>query len=431
MFKSCDRTVACVVLALSLVSPAVTAAPDYAMAPRAYFFNVSNYSDGLARVQTRLEDQPGDGFGYVDRHGRFVIAPQYDRAKSFHEGRAAVAHRSETQLRDFWGFIDRHGTTVTEQTYTAAHSFSGGLAAVQSQDGHWQFIDRSGQSVLDVPEAWYGVDAHNPNLHHPLNDFHNGWLFIVDGDNGYNFVDRDGHKLREKPFPQAEPFSDGLATVALTATPVPGPEGDNPLARMYARLPGPQPQTYDWAVIDTQGTVRFHIPDDMERVGRFVNGRASFYRHGHWGVIDDRGQVVIPARHAHKPRGYGHDITLFAVDGQRADNSDGYMETYNRDGERIARIPFVDDQGRSIMDGRQRFHEGLLGVEWGTGLGDPKQFKSLGWGFIDAHGRVVVEPQFENVMDFVDGRAFVFPKDTAKAGVMRNPRDAAQQESPS
>ncbi|WP_353215904.1 WG repeat-containing protein [Salinisphaera hydrothermalis] len=397
------------------------------MAPRAGLYEINAFSEGRARVGGNLYEENLSGFGFLDPRGHYVVKPQYDEAGNFHDGRAAVARQEvHDKVVEKWGYVDRNGKTVIDLQYARAHAFSDGLAAVETQDGDWQFIDRSGRHVLDVDSRWYGVDADNPNLHHPLGDFHDGWLLIVDERGGNNFVDRDGHKLRDEAYPAAERFSDGLAMVSIHATTDPGPKGDNALSRIYNNLPGPAPKTYEWAVIDTQGHVRFRVPDDIDRLGPFINGRARFYRNGKWGVLDDKGQVIIPARYEHKPRGYGRDVMLFAVDGKRSNNSDGYIETYDRDGHLIARIPFVDDQGRFMIDGKHRFHEGLLGVELASGLGGDKPFKSLGWGFIDAHGNVVVEPQFDWVSDFDGGHAFVSPKDTGTVGIIRNPVDAPQ-----
>lgn len=411
------------VLACGVVAAPVMAKPDYAMAPRAGLYDINAFSEGRAHVGGSLPEADLRGFGFLDPQGHYVVKPQYEKAGDFHDGRAAVGNSDvrDDAVVEEWGYVDRHGQIVIDLQYADAHRFSDGLAAVKTQNGDWQFIDRSGQHVLDVDSRWWGVDADNPNLHHPLHDFHDGWLLIVDERGGSNFIDRDGHKLRDEPYPAAEQFSDGLAMVSVHASTDSGPKGDNELSRIYKNLPGPAPKTYEWAVIDTHGKVRFCVPDGIERLGPFINGRARFYRNGKWGVLDDKGQVVVPARYEHKPRGYGRKVMLFAVDGKRSDNRDGYIQTFDRDGQLIARIPFVDKQGRFMIDGKQRFHEGLLGVELASGLGDDKPFKSLGWGFIDAHGKVIVEPQFDWVSDFDSGHAFVSPKDTGTVGIIRNP----------
>ena len=182
------------------------------------------------------------------------------------------------------------------------------------------------------------------------------------------------------------------------------------------------------AVIDTEGDTRFALPDDMERVGPFIAGRAKFYRDGRWGIIDDSGEVVVPARYEHKPRGYGDRVTMFAVDGERSDNSDGYIEVLDRDGQRIARIPFLDDEGRFMIDAKHVFHEGLLGVELARGLNEGKDFERLGWGFMDTHGRMVIEPQFYSVGSFSEGHAFASPMNSGTTGILRNPLGAQNVE---
>ena len=410
-----------VLVCAAITSPAV-AEPDYAVAPRTGLSETHGFSEGLAGVRGT------GGYGFLDLQGEYVVEPQYDKAGDFHDGLAPVGdfNRSEVGMR--WGYVDRHGKRVVDLQYAEAREFSEGLAAVKTPDGDWQFIDTDGQPVLKVDPRWHGVDADNPNLHHPLGDFHDGWLRIVDERGGSNFVDRDGHKLRDAPYPAAGPFSDGLAVVSTQATPVSEPKGDNELSRLYDSLPGPTPKTYQWAVIDTEGDIRFALPDDMERVGPFIAGRAKFYRDGRWGIIDDSGEVVVPARYEHKPRGYGDRVTMFAVDGERSDNSDGYIEVLDRDGERIARIPFLDDEGRFMIDAKQVFHEGLLGVELARGLNEGKDFERLGWGFMDTHGRMVLEPQFYSVGSFSEGHAFASPMNSGTTGILRNPLGAQNAE---
>jgi hypothetical protein len=116
------------------------------------FQTVRDFSEGLARAarwtnencpdrqvleETVLDGpgpctwpycRPGDAVaGFIDRTGRWAIAPAYPHAEDFREGRAAVLLGPYS-----WGYIDRTGMAVIPAVYMEAHGFSSGLAAVRS-----------------------------------------------------------------------------------------------------------------------------------------------------------------------------------------------------------------------------------------------------------------------------------------------------------
>jgi hypothetical protein len=94
------------------------------------------FSGGLAVLEK-------DGkYGYIDRSGETVMAPQFDSADSFSEGLAAV--RSGRR----WGFVDTSGSTVIDAKFDQAGSFSQKLAPVRL-NGIWGYINPSGQIAID------------------------------------------------------------------------------------------------------------------------------------------------------------------------------------------------------------------------------------------------------------------------------------------
>lgn len=92
-------------------------------------------SEGLAAVAL------GGRWGFVDRHGREVIAPQFEDVWGFREGLAAVKQGGR------WGFVDSTGRVVIALQYDNALSFGEGRAAVQ-KNGRWGFVDVSGREVI-------------------------------------------------------------------------------------------------------------------------------------------------------------------------------------------------------------------------------------------------------------------------------------------
>src|SRR5699024_4412353 len=83
--------------------------------------------------------QVGRQWGFIDRSGKAVIAPQYQLADDFHEGLAAV------QVDGLYGFINSAGAMTIEPQFASVNRFAEGLVAVQpAGEEHMGFADREG-----------------------------------------------------------------------------------------------------------------------------------------------------------------------------------------------------------------------------------------------------------------------------------------------
>lgn len=153
------------------------------------------FSDGLAMINT------GGNFGYIDRTGKSVIAPQYDIAANFAHGMARVGVRSGDDYR--WGYIDRTGKLVIPIQYDDAGDFSEGLASVRTGT-LYGYIDAAG-SLAIVPQFEYA------------GDFKEGLAPVLQIKFGY--IDRTGKMVIPPQFDMAYSFSEGLARVVVTQGP--------------------------------------------------------------------------------------------------------------------------------------------------------------------------------------------------------------------
>jgi hypothetical protein len=124
----------------------------YQIAPQ--FEDVMPFSQRLARVRI------GGKWGFIDRSGKFVIAPTFEQVEDFAEDFARFA-KTGVNGSLVWGFINRKGQVVVAPRYIAAHDFSDGRAAVQTITfSKWGFIDKSGKLV--VPDTYDSVsDFHD------------------------------------------------------------------------------------------------------------------------------------------------------------------------------------------------------------------------------------------------------------------------------
>lgn len=86
-------------------------------------------------------------WGYINKKGAFVIAPQFVEARDFKENMAAVA--TESGGIKTWGYIRRDGTYITGLTnYAYAGDFNNGLALVSSADNGLHYINTNGTIAL-------------------------------------------------------------------------------------------------------------------------------------------------------------------------------------------------------------------------------------------------------------------------------------------
>jgi hypothetical protein len=105
-----------------------------------------------SRYVTCPLSEPGDTststklYGYIDREGRLVIAPQFEYAGPFSEGLANVSNCSKH------AFIDKAGATILRVPFDDASPFHGGLASVFSNNiagARAGYIDKAGRVVWE------------------------------------------------------------------------------------------------------------------------------------------------------------------------------------------------------------------------------------------------------------------------------------------
>jgi hypothetical protein len=166
------------------------------------FFIAEDFAEGLAAV--RVEEANYSKYGYIDRTGHLVIAPRFNQAGPFSEGLAAV----ETSARIVgdhvvdiaYGFIDKAGILKIPDRYEFAGNFSEGLARVALKMGvSMGYIDRNGKMIIPAQftQAW---------------DFSEG-LAAVCSDKCF-YIDRSGSAILTR-FHAWWPFSDGLAVIGF------------------------------------------------------------------------------------------------------------------------------------------------------------------------------------------------------------------------
>ncbi len=302
----------------------------------------------------------GDKWGYINTKGKMVITPQFDFAHDFYEGLAGV------KIGDKWGYIDKAGKMVIAPESGFGLAFSEGRARVYV-DKKWGFIDKTGKMVI-APQYDQAFD------------FAGGLAFVANEKWKWGYIDPAGTMVIPQQFEDEDRyssrFSEQLAAVGLddkwgyidkTGKFVIAAQFYSalPFSEHLARVKGDN----KWGYIDHSGKMVISLPNDQyEQLGYFHEQRAladvyvgDKHESGLRGYIDMTGKMVVAPQF--KP-----------VDDRDMDNSDFSWNCY-----------YVGN-----------FSEGLVAVK----LGEQ-------WGYIDATGKMVITPQFDDAREFSHGFAAV------------------------
>lgn len=139
---------------------------------------VSYFNDGLAH----FSDKDGK-WGFIDKSGKEVIKPQYDRVVTgFRDGKAIIANDTKDGVE--YKVIDQSGNVVLnlKDKYENVYSISSDLVKVQDE-GEWGFIDLEGNVVVKLNDEWSF-----------LSDFMNGYATFRE-DREWGLIDITGNKI--------------------------------------------------------------------------------------------------------------------------------------------------------------------------------------------------------------------------------------------
>ncbi|MEM9847500.1 MAG: WG repeat-containing protein [Bacteroidota bacterium] len=174
-------------------------------------------------------------YGFLDRKGKVVIEPTYQRAFDFKEGLARVAQNGRMGLidekgafvltpKDFQlirefnehgvaeamrtyssgkkGLIDRQGTILAPFQFTQIDTFQEEVAVVNN-GRHYGFLHISGELIT-------------PMQYYQALPFSNGFALVKRGAySKWEYIDREGRNVFKRSFPVAHPFANGYASVQL------------------------------------------------------------------------------------------------------------------------------------------------------------------------------------------------------------------------
>lgn len=310
---------------------------------------------------------------YIDTAGQIVLKTPYSRGEQFHFGRAIVHEERKCFV------IDRRGEVVFESRWRDIKPFHEGLAAVEVEK-RWGFVDIDGKLVIDpvydsvtrFSEGLAGAELGRTELQ--VGDSRS---MTRTGQRG--FIDRGGKVVVPLQYLDVQPFSEGRATVCLEYVMKP-----NEFARGQEL-----PSDRKYGTIDARGRVIVGpiysiIQQYSEGVAAATTGIQIFRCRG--GYIDIEGRIVIPPEFT--------SVSEFR---------DGVAQVQRRGRRNRSKALLIDHAGNTVLETDLQltfggFHEGLCGARSSL-LGN--------LGVIDTTGKMVIEPQFDDVGPFEGGIAAV------------------------
>lgn len=350
--------------------------------------------DAVQAFQEDLAAVKIDGkWGFVDKAGKLVIAPQYKEVRGFSEGLAAVKDGNQ------WFYIRKDGSVLPSVSVKNPGDFHQGVAIVDkvwlmdttgkryaklknySYIGDFQDnglaavgVRRASRSFLDylsigwgwgsgwgwggpywgIGPGWgwgpyfggYGYRHH----HH----YHHGWggsIGISPGmvmpRNMYRgYVNKQGQEVIPPQYSYVSEFF-----------------GDYALYRDDGH----------WGMLNRKGEVK--IPAAYDTLWPFSNGLAAFAADKKWGFIGENNQVVIPNRFDR--------VTSFLEDRATATEK--------------KKSGIIDKKGNPVAPFKEEYVEmGPLAANRAA-----YQSKKTGkWGYTDENGSSVIAPQYDKAGDF-------------------------------
>lgn len=352
-------------------------------------------------------------YGYIDVSGKIVIPCLFENAGSFRDGKAKVTYREKEifigkdwkepafdygSMRLFpfqgknkkWGFKNEDGFLMIKCEFDEVDSFSEGLARVKYCD-KWGFINKRGNIVIPCQFVNSGIfsegmaaatlpnkigyinkigDVVIPGKYSSGGCFSEGWV-NVKFNGKWGFVDKHGKIVLPFVFDNADPFKKGRAKVTYNGNEI-----------LISK---------DWKE-----------PIDYERLELFPKKG----KNGKYGYVDKNGKVFIDFQYS--------DVSSFSEDlaNVKHDTKWGFV---NKDGKVV--IPFVFDYAYPFKNGRAnvtyRGQEISISKDWKESIYFDelklkfKKGKNGKYGYVDEKGNVFIDFQFEEALNFFEGKAQV------------------------
>lgn len=270
--------------------------------PADYFMVMCDFSDGRAFVWIHEGGHPTVE-GYIDRQGNClgefveIEEPYFDYEEEHFE------------TRYFYGYIDRTGKYLVPPKFQKAWRFNNGLAKVKI-DNKYGLIDTTGAYVVEPQRE--DVTFQNAGL---MKD--EGMSRIQQRGDYFGFKDSRSGDVIAPVYDYAYEFSDGFAVIRLTESQL----EDNPALGRASFLGEFKRAERDgkYGYVNQKGEWVIEAKfDDVKE--RFTEGYAFVKEGGKWGFINFAGQYVVPPTYddeGSEDYGFIDDCSVVFINGEK------------------------------------------------------------------------------------------------------------------
>ncbi|TVY07128.1 WG repeat-containing protein [Paenibacillus cremeus] len=290
---------------------------------------------------------------------------------AFHNG-LAWFRTSSVNGMDKYGFMNHAGEVVIKPQYSYVSDFNEGLAMVKTSLSHWQFIDNTGEVVLDLNTPYLQVENFKDDRALVLKSF-------PDGNIKYGYIDKSGKEVISAQFQFARSFSNGFAFVVKNNKMCFIDVNGIRISSEY--------ENYDSYFRDTD--TNFFKPGD------FIDGVAKMEVMGLDAVsifeINKQGEEMDIPDILRNYQEFYYDPSGNGLAWVYKDNLIGLVNTKT---EKVIFEPKYNFNDSYY--GGYTFHEGLAAVKADTG-----------WTYIDVNGNWMFDPIFDRIGPFSEGVAYV------------------------
>jgi hypothetical protein len=302
-------------------------------------------------------------WGFIDKEGEVMIAPQYDYVEAYSEG-LAIAQKDGAV-----GFIDKAGKVVVPFMYEEAEAFKQGVAIV-SRNGLYGMIDRTNKERV-------------PIQYELVSPFSSG-LALVANEKGYGYVDQAGHVVIPVELDYATDFERAYAVVEWK-----GKKGIiNTLGKTVV------PIEYDWIEpFDGNGICRAKkdnkyglldkngsevLPFIYDRIGTFYDSLAIIVQGDKYGYINRSGEEHIALKYDFVP-----EVLLWG------NYVDGFAKYRLKD-----KLGVMDAEGESVFPA---IFQDIGSYKEGEYIAVKKRGK---WGYSNQNLKLVIPYDYDDAFTF-------------------------------
>ena len=305
-------------------------------------------------------------YGYLDKKGRVLLKPQYDRVTSFNNGIAGIKSDS------IWYFINKKGKRINSINYQEIEHLSDDLFIV-AQKGKKGVINSRSKELLKMEfiaviprivgnylcamkshEEGYKLFKMNGQIfsdyqihigkHKSIldQDFNSGLIpayKIIDKKRRLGYMNKFGEIIIPLIYEYGLPFNLGQARIQKNGLygiiDIKGNEVVPPIYKSIGKIENGYAvisnQKYKKGLIDYDGNLV--IPCQYERLKRIKKDRWEFSsKYGKYGIIDSKNKIIIPDEYDEiEDKTY-----LFKV------RKGEYYGIYNNEGKQIVPVEFED-----------------------------------------------------------------------------------------